>query len=181
MIELVSNLEDKALYSEKEFLTNLLENAVEIIPEADYGSVYIYKEGKVNFINTIGYELSSLKDINIPEEAFFNKNDNIEITDFSKVKRRNRKFMDQKNYNKLKKLSYKIKEIMCMDLEILGQKKAGLSLDISKHSSKNFTSNSLSVFKAFHNIASSFYTIKEYNNLQNSFTKELITSIIKIF
>jgi len=180
MIELVSNLEDKALYSEKEFLTNLLENAVEIIPEADYGSVYIYKEGKVNFINTIGYELSSLKDINIPEEAFFNKNDNIEITDFSKVKRRNRKFMDQKNYNKLKKLSYKIKEIMCMDLEILGQKKAGLSLDISKHSSKNFTSNSLSVFKAFHNIASSFYTIKEYNNLQNSFTKELITSIIKI-
>jgi len=33
---------------------------------------------------------------------------------------------------------------------------------------------------AFHNIALSFYTIKEYTNLQNSFTRELITSIIKI-
>jgi len=69
---------------------------------------------------------------------------------------------------------------MYMDLEISGQKKAGLSLDISEQSSKNFNNNSFSVFKAFHNIASSFYTIKEYNNLQNSFTKELITSIIKI-
>jgi PAS domain S-box-containing protein len=161
-------------------LGELLNNAIKIIPEADYGSVYIYEKGKVNFINTIGYELSSFKDINIPEEAFFNKNDNIEIINFSEVKRRNKKFMDQKNYNKLKKLSYKMKEILYMDLEISGQKKAGLSLDISEKSSKNFTNNSLSVFKAFHNIALSFYTIKEYTNLQNSFTRELITSIIKI-
>jgi PAS domain S-box-containing protein len=171
---------DEGLLTEKDFLGELLNNAIKIIPEADYGSVYIYEKGKVNFINTIGYELSSLKDINIPEEAFFNKNDNIEIINFSEVKRRNKKFMDQKNYNKLKKLSYKMKEILYMDLEISGQKKAGLSLDISEKSSKNFTNNSLSVFKAFHNIALSFYTIKEYTNLQNSFTRELITSIIKI-
>jgi PAS domain S-box-containing protein len=180
MIELVSNMTDEGLLTEKDFLGELLNNAIKIIPEADYGSVYIYEKGKVNFINTIGYELSSLKDINIPEEAFFNKNDNIEIINFSEVKRRNKKFMDQKNYNKLKKLSYKMKEILYMDLEISGQKKAGLSLDISEKSSKNFTNNSLSVFKAFHNIALSFYTIKEYTNLQNSFTRELITSIIKI-
>ena len=180
MIELVSNMTDEGLLTEKDFLGELLNNAIKIIPEADYGSVYIYEKGKVNFINTIGYELSSFKDINIPEEAFFNKNDNIEIINFSEVKRRNKKFMDQKNYNKLKKLSYKMKEILYMDLEISGQKKAGLSLDISEKSSKNFTNNSLSVFKAFHNIALSFYTIKEYTNLQNSFTRELITSIIKI-
>jgi HD-GYP domain-containing protein (c-di-GMP phosphodiesterase class II) len=75
---------------------------------------------------------------------------------------------------------HEIKEILRLDLKMFGKKKLGINLDIDAESSKSFQDNSLQIFRALQNIASSFYKIREFNHLQNSFTKELITSIIKL-
>lgn len=69
---------------------------------------------------------------------------------------------------------------MYLDLELNGVKKAGISLDVSKESTNNFSDNSKKLFAAFYNLATTFYKLKEYNILQNSFTKEMVASIIKM-
>ncbi|MFW5988082.1 MAG: MEDS domain-containing protein [bacterium] len=181
MISLVSEIDNLNTISESEFLSKILQQAVEIIPEADFGSVYTFGEKYVNFIDCIGYDLEVLKKNKIANEAFYNQHLPIEIIDTEEVKKRNQKYMCERNFEKLAAESLnKIKEIMYLDLEINGQKKAGISLDIKANSKKSFTNSSKKLFAAFYNIASSFYKLKEYNTLQNDFTKELISTTIKM-
>jgi len=181
MIDIVSDIEDMALLNEEDFLANLLDTAINVVPEADHGSVYTYKDGKVNFVYTIDYNLEDMKELDIPAEAFYNKKDIIEIVSLDGLKNKNKNFIDEKSSKILNNKTYnKIKEAMCLDLEINGVKKAGLSLDIDVESNQAFSEVSLNAFNAFYNIASSFYKIQEYNYLQRNFTRELITAIIKI-
>jgi len=181
MISLVSDIDNLNTISEAEFLNKILQQAVEIVPEADFGSVYTFGDQYVNFIDCIGYDLESLKENKIDNEAFYNQVEAIEIIDQEDMKNRNRQHMSSDDFKEMNEVSLnKIKEIMYLDLEINGQKKAGISLDIKLNSKKSFTNSSKKIFSAFYNIASSFYKMKEYNFLQSNFTKELISSTIKM-
>jgi len=54
MVELVANMEDKTLLNEKEFFAGLLENAIKIVPEADYGKICIIDENnQFDFIDAV--------------------------------------------------------------------------------------------------------------------------------
>lgn len=179
LIELFSNRKKLQYGNEKEYLTDILETAIKVIPEADFGSVYKYEDEKVNFISTKGFDLKKLAELDLPAEPFYNLNDDIEVISYAEIRSLNKKHLTFDNYLKLEKMN-NIKEVMRMDLKMSGVRKIGLNLDIAAASSKEFSGNSLSIFKVFQNIASSFYTIREYNNLQSSFIKELINSIIKM-
>ncbi|MGM0549025.1 MAG: MEDS domain-containing protein [Bacillota bacterium] len=181
MVSLLDEIDNLNEISEEEFLSEILQKAIEIIPEADYGSIYTFGDQYINFVDCIGYNLTKLKQREIKNEAFYNYNSIIEIVDSSELKSRNIKYMEKNDFYKLEANSLnKIKEIMYLDLEINGLKKAGISLDIAQTSNENFSSNSKRLFKAFYNIISSFYKLKEYNLLQKDFTKEIISSAIKM-
>ncbi|RAK06930.1 PAS domain S-box-containing protein/putative nucleotidyltransferase with HDIG domain [Halanaerobium saccharolyticum] len=181
MVSLVSDIDNLNTISEAEFLSKILQQAVEIIYEADYGSVYTFGENHVNFIDCVGYDLKLLKNSEIPNQAFYNHEAPIEIIDIEEVKKRNKKYMRSDKFKELTEISLnKHKEIMYFNLIINGEKKAGISLDIKNSSDKSFTNSSKKLFSAFYNIASSFYKLKEYNNLQDDFTKELISATVKM-
>jgi PAS domain S-box-containing protein len=180
MVNLFSKTDYLDHYSEDEFMQDILKTAIEVVKEADYGTVYKYEDGKVKFIDSIGYDLAELQKIDISAEAFYNKNGSIELMSFEDIKDKNEKYMDTESYKKFQKEANKIKENICFDLEIKGKKKGGLSLDISTESNQSFNKNSEKIFRVFYNITSIFYNLEEYNYLQNSFTKELIASIINI-
>ena len=182
MINLFSDIENIEELNENEFLSNILKTAVEVVPEADFGSVYNYDDNaQVNFIDCVGHDLEELKKMKLSNKAFYSKKNDIEILKIDELKKRNRKYMSRDNYNSLKNISLNnIKEVMYLDLKVNGNRRAGLSLDISDDSSETFIGNSKKVFSAFYNIASTFYKLKEYSNLQKDFTKEMITSIIKM-
>ena len=181
MISLISDIDNLKTISEEEFLSKILKQAVEIVPEADSGSIYTFGDKYVNFVDCIGYDLEKLKKRKIKNEAFYSQVFPIEIIDTAEIKKRNKKYMKKNGFEKLKENSLnKSKEIMYLDLEINGRKKAGISLDITQESSKEFTNNSKKIFAAFNNIASSFYKLKKYNSLQNNFTREIISSTIKM-
>ncbi|MEC9491091.1 MAG: HD domain-containing phosphohydrolase, partial [Halanaerobiales bacterium] len=181
MIALVSDIDNLSTISENEFLIKILQQAVAIVPEADYGSVYVFGEEYVEYIDCIGFNLEVLKEQEIKNEAFYNYDSSIGIINSTDLKTRNEKNMTERDFKNLKEESLnKIKETMFMDLEINGSKKAGISLDIKAGSNKVFTDGSKKIFKAFYNIASSFYKLKEYNFLQNNFTREIISSTIKM-
>lgn len=181
MIALISNIDNLSTISEVEFLSKILKQAVEIIPEADFGSAYTFGENHVEFIDCVGYDLESLKVLKIPNEFFYNQGSTIEIVDSEEIRERDRKYLDKDQFKNLNNFGLdKYQEIMYFDLVINSEQKAGISLDIKEGSKKNFTNSSKKLFSAFHNLATSFYKMKEYNFLQNNFTKELIASTIKM-
>ncbi|MFN2340180.1 MAG: MEDS domain-containing protein [Halanaerobium sp.] len=181
MIALVSDIENLSTISENQFLSKILKKAVSIVPEADTGSIYTFGEKYVNFVDCIGYDLEKLNENKIENEAFYNQDQEIEIMDIKELKARNKNHMQQNDFDSLKEESLnKIKEIMYLDLELNGIKKAGITLDIRAGSSKKFSHNSKKIFAAFYNIASSFYKLKEYNRLQNNFTREIISATVKM-
>ncbi len=160
------------------FLSNLLNTAVEIIPEADYGSVYTYENNKVNYIDAIGFDLEKLQNMDLPAENFHKSNETIEsVNDFKEL---NNKMSKKKEIKQLESTLDMIKETIFCDLTVKGEKRAGISLDIASVSDENFTESSKKVFEAFQNVATSFFELKEYNKLQGQFTKELISSIIRL-
>ena len=162
----------------KKFLSNLLSTAVEIIPEANYGSVYTYGNNKVNYIDSVGFDLNKLKDLNISADDFHSSTKPVEVV--KNFKNINKNIDNVENNEYLLATLEDIKETLYCDLSVKGEKKAGISVDIAASSEKEFDDNSIKIFKAFQNIATSFFELKEYNKLQGQFTKELIGAIIRL-
>ncbi|MGM0640925.1 MAG: MEDS domain-containing protein [Thermotogota bacterium] len=178
MIDLVSNMEDKTLFSDEEFFSDLLKNAMEIIPEADYGMICIINDQKqCEFIDAIGHNIKTLKKIMFDKNLLINKNSKyVNISDnyffdIDKIENNKEIFL-----NSLKP----IKKSLYVNIIIDGQSFGRLGLDIKENSCEDFTDTSKKVLESFSSLASSFLAFKRYDNLQTNFTKELITSIIKI-
>jgi len=158
------------------FLSNLLTTAVEIIPEADYGSVYTYQDNRVNYIDAIGFNIKKLQALDIKADEFHRSDKPVDVVrNFKEVNREN-----NDNVSYLDETLNDIKETLYCDLMAESEKKAGISVDIAAGNSKTFDDNSLKIFKAFQNIATSFFELKEYNKLQGQLTKELVGSIIRL-
>jgi|GEM_PF-621353 len=179
MIELVSNMEDKSLLSEKEFFSDLLKSAIEIIPEADYGKVCIINDqDQCEFIDAVGHEINILEEIRFDKKLLFHK-------DSKNINNSNDYFFD---INKIKpeakedfiKALRPIKSSLYINILIDGHPVGRMALDIKEDSSKVFSEVTKKVLESFSTLASSFFAFKRFDDLQTNFTKELITSIIKI-
>ena len=168
----------KSFNNDKDFLSKLLDTAIKIIPEADYGSVYTYEDGKVNYIDCVGFDLDKLRMVSIPAENFNKSEHSIEIVnEFNNLKP---EIVSDKDFEIINDTLKTIKETLICDLSVKDNKKAGISIDIAIDSNQTFKKDSLRVFEAFQSISESFFELKEYNKLQKQFTKELITSIIQL-
>ncbi|MBM7555770.1 HD domain-containing phosphohydrolase [Halanaerobacter jeridensis] len=179
MINLVSDLNLADYYDEEKYLSNLLYTAVEILPEADYGSVYMYEGEKVKFIECIGHDVEQLKELEIPADVFYNDQP-IQVFNMKKLRAQDRQVMDQETFAKFSRATKETKEIITFDLEIDGQKKAGISIDIAKGNQTSFSEDSQRIFKSFYSLSNTFFKVEDYNILYSKFTKKLITSIVGI-
>ncbi len=179
MIELVSNMEDKTLLSEKEFFSDLLDHAVEIIPEADYGKVCIInKQDKCEYIDAVGHDIKILEKITFDHELLIdegNKSVNNTKNYFFDIDR-----MELDKQKLFLKALKPIKDSLYINIIIDGQTVGRMGLDIKKDSSRKFSDITKKVLESFSTLASSFFAFKRFDNLQTNFTKELLTSIIKI-
>ncbi|MFW6280409.1 MAG: HD domain-containing phosphohydrolase, partial [Halanaerobium sp.] len=179
MIELISNMDDKKLLNEKEFFSNLLEHAIKIIPEADYGKICIINnQNKCEFIDAVGHDIEILEKTKIDKKLLFHRENKI-------VNKTNNYFFD---INKLKSETKKdflnalkpIKSSLYINIRIDDQTVGRIGLDLKENSSRKFSDTSKKVLNSFSTLASSFFAFKRFDDLQTNFTKELITSIIKI-
>ena len=178
MIELISNIGDKTLLNEKEFFSDLLNNAIDIIPEADYGKICLINDNeKCEFVDAIGHDIETLKKIKFDKSLLLKKEKGIikssksYFFEISKIK---------KDKNKFLKALKPIKDSIYIDILVNGEMVGRIGLDIKKGSNKEFTDITKKVLESFANLASSFFAFKRFDNLQTNFTKELITSIIQI-
>nr|WP_200858897.1 HD domain-containing phosphohydrolase [Halanaerobium saccharolyticum] len=178
MISFVYSLNEKSNLNEEEFLSDLLYNIIEIIPEADYGKIYLIENGQCNFIEAVGHDIDALKQINIFEKSLldfdsegvnFSKNYSVNIDDLTSAKKKD-----------FKKALKNIKESMYIDIKVKNRVVGRISLDIAENSEQNFNQGTTHILESFSTLASSFFAYKRFDRLQGKFTKELISSIIKI-
>ena len=179
MIDLVSDIENKRMADEKEFFSDLLARAVEIVPEADYGKICIKDEaGRCNFIDAIGHDLEKLKQVKLKTRwlshyrekgVFQSKGYFININKMPKSKQ---KILNQA----LKPVKESLYINITVDDELVGR----IGLDIKEDSNSNFTDTTKKIIKSFATLSSTFFSFKRLNRLKTNFTKELITSIIKM-
>lgn len=179
MVELVSNIENKAYIKEEEFFADLLEHAIEIVPEADYAKTVIINENdKYMFIDAIGHDINLLRGLKIEKNLFFNYkgkkiyNTKDYFVNLDKLEKCQREIF--------KKALKPIKDSLYINITVEDQVVGRLALDIKESSSREFSDTTRKVLESFATLASAFFAFKRFNNLQTNFTRELITSIIKI-
>jgi len=179
MIDLVSTMENRTYMSEEEFFSDLLEHVIEIVPEADYGEVVIInKNDKYSFIDSVGHDIEKLKKLEIEKELFYNfKGKNIYSTKDYFI---NLNKMESSQKEIFKKALKPIKDSLYINITVDSQVVGRLALDIKENSSSEFSDTTRKVLESFSTLASAFFAFKRFENLQTNFTKELITSIIKI-
>ena len=180
LIELVAELSRLDISDQYIFLSKLLDTAVQVIPEADYGCIYVHKDGQVRFINAIGHDLSLLNQLSVAADIFTNTGK--EVVVIGEDPQNNPELLrDQQLVKKMREVTVPTKQTMLLGLyDNNNQKIAGISLDIDKESDKAFNEKSIRTIKAFKSLASAFYTITRYNIIQNKFQSEVILSLLEL-
>ena len=179
VIDLTTNINKKGLENETAFLTSLFKTAVNLIEEADYGSVYKFEDNKINFITTRGHNLKKLQQANISPDIFDKTKDKVtvikNIVDYSLTNMTNKE-----KQKKFAKASKEIKESLTFGLFYNNKRIAGISLDIKNGSDKSFDKKAIKTMEAFKSIASSFYILERYKNMQQKFQEEIIISMLNM-
>ncbi len=178
IIKLSSALTNSTFFKDqKKFFSQLLHIANDLIPEADYGSIYLIKGNDVQYIETIGHDLSLLKKIPIKKRHLGDFDD---VGIVSNIIEKNKQLMPSDALKRLSKASKEIKSTLLVKLKRNDQWAGCITLDIDKNSNQTFSAEAINTITAFANIASAFITIKKYRTDQDKFQKEIIFSIIKL-
>jgi len=162
IIELISKIEVEI--TEEEFLSVVLKNTVDLIPEAEAGLIYLFKDRKVEFIEGVNYDIDFLNGLDIKKDYIkyhggkYSKN----ITKNSVL---DPKFTPRDIYQIYIKNTRPVNTSLFINLRI-NQKVIGrLSLEILEDSNKSFRNSSKRLLNSFERLASSYLILKRYNQL----------------
>ncbi|MBM7557436.1 HD-GYP domain-containing protein [Halanaerobacter jeridensis] len=179
IISLSSSLSSSVFAEEKEeFLHDLLEKANSLISEADYGSIYLVEEGKINYIDAIGHNLEQLQELDLNKENFEISNEEVVIID--NISEEENLSLDSETENKFYNATKKMKSSLIFKLCVNDKWKGGISLDIAEGSEAEFEAEAIESITAFGNLASAFLTMKNHRDIHEKFQQELIMSFIKL-
>jgi len=184
IIEISSIFDEAPQMDNQYFMKLLFKNAFLIIPEADYGTVYLYDDQYVLFLDSVGHDLSTLQKTHIPKEIFIKGTEKVgiikNIFGYTAQRITERVKKQTPDIDLLDQATKAHKETLFFELEIGDIPQGGISLDIAFESEQTFTKESLESMKAFRSMASAFYKIQRYSAMQETFTKEIIISIVKM-
>ena len=137
-----------------DFLSRMLRELMRIIHEADCGSAFIYKNGKVKFVDAVCHDLEALKRLELDEDEFkLPKNEVLLV----------KNTLDLHSDETRKKFAGAIKplkESLVFDLKVGNKNVAGIGIDILKESEKHFSKRSCEIVKLFKNLAANAFKIK---------------------
>ncbi|RCW40614.1 MULTISPECIES: HD-GYP domain-containing protein [unclassified Halanaerobium] len=178
MIKTISGLKDSVEMSEDKFYSDLLKNALIVVPEADYGKIYVIEDDRCRLIDAVGHDIEIIKNIRFDKKLLFHYDSKeVFITDdYSLDVDKIPNNMKIKILNALKPIKSSLYINILAEQRIVGR----IALDIAAKSEKEFSKTTQKTLQSFATLASSFFAFKKYDSLQDRFTKELISSIIKI-
>jgi len=156
IIEFTNKLNELSIKKKNVFWSKLLNTAMGLIKKADFGSVYKYSEGQVEFIDTVGHNLNLLRNLDI-DEKIFQLSDRInQVTIIDEVINHTKDLTDDTNA-KIAVASKDIKTSITFDLYFKYEAVGGITLDIKKGSSEYFDENDKKILNYLLNITEAFY------------------------
>ena len=161
IINLITSIDMTSAKSLEDFLIELFDTVLKVIPEADYGSVFLYKKDYIKYLKTKGHDMEFLNSLKIPSEAFsqFDRSRSTIVEHIENVP------LPGMSEEKLKIFEEKIltmKQSITFNLTINDKKIAGISLDIAEKSEKSFDETTIQIMEAFRELSNIFLKIQSY-------------------
>jgi PAS domain S-box-containing protein len=159
MIELFNRF-DQTDMSLDQFYSEILSVAMDVMTEADYGSISIIEKDKWEFIASSGHNLEKLRELEL------HKKDSIIVsspTIIKNIKKENMKRFNDAQRRIFEEATRDIKESLIISVPIDDEIYLNIAIDIAAESNKNFNDNSIMLFQAFKNIASTYLKNKVYS------------------
>lgn len=177
VIDIVSKINAYSFENRTTFFSNLLETIINLLPEVDFGTVFLVKDSIGEIIDTHGHNLEKLKTVKLYINKFPEFDDFHFINDFYN-------FLNNITNDNIKddfsKIFKPIKKSILMKFNNDDKFVGGIFLDIEKNSENDFSKRTQRIIDSFGNMASAFFSIQNYNILQNNFQKEIIISITQL-
>jgi diguanylate cyclase (GGDEF)-like protein len=161
IIKLITSIDMTATKSLEDFLIELFDTALKVIPEADYGSIFLYKNDYIKYLKTKGHDMEFLNYMKIPSKAFsqFERSKSIIVEHIENIALPG---MSQEKLEQFRKNSLPMKQSITFNLMINDKKIAGISLDIAEKSEKSFDETTIQIMEAFRKISNIFLKIQNY-------------------
>lgn len=175
VIQMATKLTDTVFDDKERFLIELFYVAKKLIPEADYGTVFVVDNDKLKCIESVGHSMKDIESIafkgGIPG-AFD------EVTYIKDIAKEKQNLSD----SQLKLINSKrpIKSSLTVKLYVGKELAGALNYDIADINKASFSKQSIETIKAFGNLASAFLTMQSYKHIHERFQREIILAIINI-
>ncbi|MGC9063085.1 MAG: HD domain-containing phosphohydrolase [bacterium] len=160
---------------EGEFLEDILELALEIIPKAKAGSIFIIDENSrdMRLVKTIGHS-KNLEGLVFKRDQFIASNEPIVVKDILSKDRD----LPSGLYARLINFTQPIFETIIVPLDWQYRRFGYISLDITK-GDIHFNETDLNIAKRFGSIVASFYAIRNYAKKEENILNNLVIALTK--
>ena len=177
VIHVATKLTDSVFDDKERFLIELFYVAKKLIPEADYGTVFVVEDNKIKWLESVGHNLEAIKAVHI-DIGFYNTLDEVVyVKDINEIDEEQQCASLKKELLTAKK---PINSSLTVQLFVGGELAGALNYDIDKSSKDQFSKQSIETIKAFGNLASAFLTMQSYKYIHERFQREIILSIINM-
>lgn len=178
LTELISNFMGASNDTSNQFIRAFLELLINSIPEANYGTIFIRSKGKIQYIDAIGHNIDALRKLDIDERYLKDhdldsdfRNSITPISIYQDVHNLTAAKMPEILRNAYLKAVKPVQESIVCHYPIDSNTIVDLSIDISKNSFMNFSSESIRIFKAFSNIGFAFITHQLFSSENTGLTE----------
>jgi len=145
-------------YADEYFVKEIFRIASTISEENDLGSAYIVNDGKIKYIDSIGFDLDELNKMNI---------------DIDHYKVSSKKIIVNKD-----PIFREIKESIYVGISKEKKIIGGFNLDISTGSDKNYSEDIINRVQVIQNLSNGFYKIKKYDDYKTMLQDDIVRSFI---
>ena len=164
--------------SEEFFMSELLNQSMNLVPEADYGFVYSFdKNDLLMVIDAVNIKRPDFKSLYKKDLAFLNKE--VEITENFMIKIIKELGREDELDEMVKRMPM-AKESLLLILEKDNEIFGGVLLEIKKGSEKSFAIESKRVMIALKNISESYFLNQNFHKADAIFQKEIIFSMVNM-
>jgi len=163
--------------SEKEFLENVLNMALKLVPKVKYGSVSLVKGDRWVFIAAKGHDIEKLKNLPLKREYAIVSIDSTKIVD--RIMDKDRMLMPSELLEEFSNAVKPIKSTIISPLKFGGKLIGFFSLDIPEGSEEVFTEQDIEIVDRFSRIISGFYAARRYIEVEGKFHKNVAIALVK--
>lgn len=159
-----------------EFLNQVLDKTLELIPQAKYGSVSILDEGNWKFVASKGHDMKILKALPLKSEYAYSSSKSQIVTDILKEKK---ELLPPWVFEEFKKATKPIKQTLIAPMKFSDEIMGYITVDIPKDSEESFSNEDMKMIDSFAKIASAFYVARRYLRTHEELQNRLIFVMVK--